>query len=771
MARDLHHRRPLRQHRDRRRRQRREVTGGVHHFAINHRQHRLNAFDLLFRDAEVVFRQHHQIGKLTGGQTAFLALLAGEPGAARRPQLQRDIARQAVGVVIHRHPANGAPGDQPVQRGPRVIAGDAGRIGAQPHRHVQRQHLCYRRGMFHRLFAVAIDKIFALEGHPMLHRNTAPQRLHPLNVTLGNGLGMIEEPVQAIKRDIAVHLLKHVQHPADGLIVGGMQAERPAMLHQMAYHPLQLILHALRQIRPRLQEIFKIRRRKYQHLAGAVGAIEVSPLPRLQHVGPAFKILQLLLRPLSKQVVGDAHGHLIFRVQLFDNFVIFRIVLEAAAGVDGAGQPQSVQLAHKLTGGVHLQIQRQLRPLGQRSVKDHGVRFGDQHPGRVAVAIADDLAARRIRRLFGISHGFQRRTVQQRAIVEMEHKHRRIRRRLVQLFQGRHPPFSELKFAPAADHPHPLRGRRAIRLILQHSKGIRQRGDALPAELKVVVQPTADQVQVRIVEARDHRMPFEIDDLRPLGGKAHDPIVTSGGNNFSVGDGHGFRQGIRTIEGMNLTVGQNQCGSLRHNALLEEADSVFLQPASKQAGHDGHPEPDHQRNHAGIIDQVQQQAPLKRRQQHAGHRRHQVGAGENHQQGDQKLFPAPRLAYVHRRRGKPEGRFSPHLSPIAFRQQWGNLSHQLPTGFRLRPGVEVLQGIEADYDAPQILPCGGPDHIRPKMAGKFCRNGHNFTEPLFVALAVLRIEQMADNQGHRFLLRHDEFLASGKWPVFSCHSP
>lgn len=79
---------------------------------------------------------------------------------------------------------------------------------------------------------------------------------------------------------------------------------------------------------------------------------------------------------------------------------------------------------------------------------------------------------------------------------------------------------------------------------------------------------------------------------------------------------------------MNLTVGQNQCGSLRHNALLEEADSVFLQPASKQAGHDGHPEPDHQRNHAGIIDEVQQQAPLKRRQQHAGHRRHGLVLGK-----------------------------------------------------------------------------------------------------------------------------------------------
>ena len=187
----------------------------------------------------------------------------------------------------------------------------------------------------------------------------------------------------------------------------------------------------MRQIRPRLQEIFKIRRRKYQHLAGAVGAIEVGPLPRLQHVGPAFEVLQLLLRPLGKQVVGDAHGHLLFRVQLFDNFVIFRVVLETAPGVDGAGQPQPVQLAHKLAGGVHLQIQRQLRPFGQGGVEDHGVWFGDQHPGRVAVAIADDLAARRIRRLFGISHSFQRRAVQQRAIVKMQHKHRRIGRRVV----------------------------------------------------------------------------------------------------------------------------------------------------------------------------------------------------------------------------------------------------------------------------------------------------------------------------------------------------
>jgi hypothetical protein len=120
--------------------------------------------------------------------------------------------------------------------------------------------------MFDRLFAVAIDKIFALESHTVLHRNAAAQRFHAFNIALGNGFRMIEEPVQAVERNIAVHLLKHVQHPADGFIIGGMQAERPAVFHQMAHHPLQLIFHPFRQIRTRLQEIFKIRRREDQHL-------------------------------------------------------------------------------------------------------------------------------------------------------------------------------------------------------------------------------------------------------------------------------------------------------------------------------------------------------------------------------------------------------------------------------------------------------------------------------------------------------------------------
>ena len=116
----------------------------------------------------------------------------------------------------------------------------------------------------------------------------------------------------------------------------------------MAHHPLQLIFHPFRQIRTRLEEVFEIRRREHQHLPGAVGAVKIGALSRLEHIGPALKIFQLLLRPLGKQVIGDTYGHLLFGVQLFNNFIIFRVVLETAPGINSAGQPQTIKLAHKL---------------------------------------------------------------------------------------------------------------------------------------------------------------------------------------------------------------------------------------------------------------------------------------------------------------------------------------------------------------------------------------------------------------------------------------
>ena len=93
------------------------------------------------------------------------------------------------------------------------------------------------------------------------------------------------------------------------------------------------------------------------------------------------------MRMVSCAVVG----------QLLDDLVVLGIVLEAAAGVDGAGDAEPVELAHEMAGRVELVLERQLRALGERRVEDAGVRLGEQQAGRIACGVAHDLAARRVR--------------------------------------------------------------------------------------------------------------------------------------------------------------------------------------------------------------------------------------------------------------------------------------------------------------------------------------------------------------------------------------
>ena len=100
-------------------------------------------------------------------------------------------------------------------------------------------------------------------------------------------------------------------------------------------------------------------------------------------------------------------------------------------------------------------------------------------------------------------------------------------------------------------------------------------------------------------------MSLQIDNLRPFGSKAHYPLVATSRQDLSVGNRHRLDLRALPIESMNFSVSQNQCGSLRHNNLLRYR-SGFFQPAGKQTGYDGHPEPDHQRNHTGIIDEMQE---------------------------------------------------------------------------------------------------------------------------------------------------------------------
>jgi hypothetical protein len=80
-----------------------------------------------------------------------------------------------------------------------------------------------------------------------------------------------------------------------------------------------------------------------------------------------------------------------------------------------------------MPGRVDLVFERKFGAFGQRGVENVRIGFGQQQSGRVAIGIARDLAAERLGRVFRVADRPQRRAVQDRAVIEMQQEHRRIR--------------------------------------------------------------------------------------------------------------------------------------------------------------------------------------------------------------------------------------------------------------------------------------------------------------------------------------------------------
>ena len=58
-----------------------ELAARVNDRTVDDSEDRLDAFDLLFRDGEVVRREHREVGQLADGDGTLVLVLAGEPGA------------------------------------------------------------------------------------------------------------------------------------------------------------------------------------------------------------------------------------------------------------------------------------------------------------------------------------------------------------------------------------------------------------------------------------------------------------------------------------------------------------------------------------------------------------------------------------------------------------------------------------------------------------------------------------------------------------------
>ena len=275
---------------------------------------------------------------------------------------------------------------------------------------------------------------------------------------------------------------------------------------------------------------------------------------------PLEEVGLLLLGLLCEQVVGQAHGDLPGLVELLDDFVVLRIVLETAACVDHAGHAQAVQLAHEVARGVDLIVQRQLGALGQRRVENRRVRLGDQQTGRVAVGVARDLAARWLRRVLGVAHGAQCGGVEQGAVVQVQQKHRRVGRNRIDFLDGRQAFFDELVFGETTHHAHPLRRGRVGDLALEHVHRIGQRTHAVPAQFKVVVQPAANHVRVVVEQAGHHAAALQVDLARAAGRELDDFLVRADGQKFAILDRHRRGHRLGPVERGDLPVEQNHIG-------------------------------------------------------------------------------------------------------------------------------------------------------------------------------------------------------------------
>jgi len=155
----------------------------------------------------------------------------------------------------------------------------------------------------------------------------------------------------------------------------------------------------------------------------------------------------------------------------------------------------------------------------------------------------------------------------------VKQENRRIRRDGVQLVDGRQTFLGKLVFGKAADHSHPLWRRCHLDLPLQHRHRISERAHAVPAQLHIEVEPTANDVQVIIDQAGQDTSALEVDNLGLLAGKFHHVSVAAHRGEFTVRDRDGGGGWIGAVECREQAAMKDKFGC-RVGAVHERALSI-----------------------------------------------------------------------------------------------------------------------------------------------------------------------------------------------------
>src|ERR1700719_3715518 len=183
---------------------------------------------------------------------------------------------------------------------------------------------------------------------------------------------------------------------------------------------------------------------------------------------------------------------------------------------------------------VELVLARQYRTLREGGVENICVRLRDEKTRGVPVTVALNFTGRKVWGILVIAQSAKRRSVQQRSVVQMHHEDRCVRRCCIDLIERWHPALGELKLCPPSDNPDPLRSRRPRRLLFQHAQSVGERRYTIPAQLKVVVEPAADRMHMRIIESRNDGAPPAVDDSRCRLATTRNLFISPDGNHLSI---------------------------------------------------------------------------------------------------------------------------------------------------------------------------------------------------------------------------------------------
>src|SRR5260370_1341993 len=94
------------------------------------------------------------------------------------------------------------------------------------------------------------------------------------------------------------------------------------------------------------------------------------------YFGSVLEVGQFVFRFLRKEVVGEANRQLAIAMQFVHHAIVVGIVLKSASSINGTRDAKAIQFPEEEPRRIKLVFPGELGALGQRGIKDVGIRFG-----------------------------------------------------------------------------------------------------------------------------------------------------------------------------------------------------------------------------------------------------------------------------------------------------------------------------------------------------------------------------------------------------------